>query len=76
MPTYFVEYFLSTDHHIRAFFAESEKLSDEEARERIMDGLKKAFGESLLKVDITKQTENKPKEKQKQTQLPNDKEGF
>ena len=42
MPTYFVEYFLSTDHRIRAFFTESEGLSDEEARERIMDVLREA----------------------------------
>ena len=55
MSTYFIEYLLS-DHKTRAFFGKmSDGKSEEEARKIIMDGLKKAYGESLLDVEITKQ---------------------
>ena len=48
MSDYFVEYVL-TDYKTRAFFGKiSDEKSEEEARKIIMDGLKKAYGKSLL----------------------------
>ena len=54
MSTYFVEYDLSTDRKTHCFFAKSEK-PEEQARETIINGLKKAYGESLSNIEITKQ---------------------
>ena len=60
MAIYFIEYLLSPDHKTRAFFGEVEdKKTENEARGMIVDGLKKAYGESLLDVEITKQATSK-----------------
>ena len=60
MATYFIEYLLSSDHKTRAFFGSaSDEKSDDDVKKMIIDGLKKAYGESLLDVEITKQATSK-----------------
>ena len=60
MATYFIEYLVSTDHKTHAFFGSApDEKSDDDVKKIIIDGLKKAYGESLLDVEITKQATSK-----------------
>ena len=75
MSDYFVEYVLA-DYKTRAFFGKiSDEKSEEEARKIITDGLKKAYGKSLLDVEITKQNASR-ETLTKMVQKTFDEEGF
>lgn len=59
MPTYFVEYSIVGDHRRRCFFGKTaESKSDDQAKEIIINGLKKAYGESVTDIEITKQNDD------------------